>query len=231
MTQQPLELEDASKNSRLNLDTDEKKVDIEAYDMSIATIKVEEEDEIEVFTWFNGVFNHQTCRATTMDTFQSELESLIAKGILVQTDNIVEEEGVCEEAECGPQPPTLDVSTKDGQVRWVPNFQGLNRSYRTQELKAQSQQQSTYYSGFRAQMPPRRSETSNSNFKARCQHRRGSDDAQHKANTDKATLKSPVIKPMRRMNRVLRSRPTPSLTKPTSSTDANGNPRRRRKNG
>jgi hypothetical protein len=86
MIQQPLELEDASKNARLNLDTDEKKVDTfpeclrdpigEAYDMSIATIKVEEEDEIEVFTWFNGVFNHQTCQLMSPLKPDSTLNSL-----------------------------------------------------------------------------------------------------------------------------------------------------------
>jgi hypothetical protein len=79
MIQPFIELEDAAKSACLNLDTDEEKATVireclrdpigEAYDMSIATIKVEEDNEIEVLTWFNGVFKHQTCRATIMDTF------------------------------------------------------------------------------------------------------------------------------------------------------------------
>jgi hypothetical protein len=55
-----LELEDASKNTRLILDTDEEKVDMfreclrdyirDAYDMSIVEIRRTEDDDIEGFT-------------------------------------------------------------------------------------------------------------------------------------------------------------------------------------
>jgi hypothetical protein len=57
--QQLIEFKDISKNTRLNLDTDEKKVGTfleclrepirEAYDMSVTTIRLEADDEVEGF--------------------------------------------------------------------------------------------------------------------------------------------------------------------------------------